>query len=61
MKYFVGGLLFSLLPIWRAAGKTQGLNLFEFLTYIGSEEHKELHIPYAEAIEKASEAYYNSL
>jgi len=47
------GGLFSLLPIWRAAGHEGGMNFWSYIFYMGSDEHRQLHIPYNNALSEA--------
>lgn len=47
----------SFLPVWRAAGAENGMNFWEYQSYVGEDEYWELHIPYEEAVEKAEEAW----
>jgi hypothetical protein len=47
------GVALSLVPIWRTAGGTQGLNLWQFVTSFNNHNH----ITYSDAVNKAAEAY----
>ena len=54
MKFLLlTGLVASFLPIWRAAGRGEGMSFWDFVLYISSEEHRELHITYENAVEMA--------
>lgn len=63
-KLIVGGLLFSLLPIWRGAGHTRhdGVNLWQLASDMtksldGDNSFGHPHITYEEAKRRAREAY----
>lgn len=56
MKWLIGALAFSLLPIWRPAGGWKGQNLWKYsMTTIFKEKLE--HITIEEAIEEARIAY----
>lgn len=54
MKWLIGALAFSLLPIWRTAQGGNYRNLYQFL---GDFSAGQIHIPYEEAVNRAREAY----
>jgi len=57
MWWLFGLGLSSFLPVWRAAGSEKGLSLWQYMAYVSTDEYKESHIPYEEAVEKAQEAF----
>ncbi len=59
-NWIVLGLAFSLIPIWRSAGGSNGLNLWQYYAAVHQGDINGFpypHIPYEEAVRRASEAY----
>lgn len=47
----------SLLPVWRAAGRETGMNIWEYYQYVHTQEYWDLHIPYDQAVGKARDIW----
>lgn len=61
VKWVVAGLVFSVLPIWRdSLHPLEGRTLWDYFIDVHTKEYYDSHIPYAEAVAKAREAWNES-
>ena len=56
MKWLLAGLALGFLPVWRAAG-AENMNLWEYLSYMRSEEYWQRHTSYETALMHARRAW----